>query len=283
MNPQRRTTVYTNDCLLLTYPMKNIIITLNGKIVTGKEASIPINSEAFLFGYAVFETLRTYHGKLFRIEEHLKRLKESAHITGFTSPWTDEQIEAQMHAIMNNIPWVESKMRIILTKEDLIVMLEPLHEKDPWMYEKGIKLSQYNGQRTLPLAKNLADILCYSAKSHAAKEGAYDAILVDSHGIVRECAYANIFWVKKDQLFTNEKEVLHGITRQTVIEVAGNCHFSDISFKDLLNTDEIFITQSSSGILPVVEVDGKLIRKGQPGPVTKELMKAFREKVWGSK
>ena len=262
--------------------MEKTIITLNGKIVTGKEASIPINSEAFLFGYAVFETLRTYHGKLFRISDHLKRLQESAHITGFISPWSDQQIESEMKQIMNHVTWKESKMRIILTKEDLIIMTEPLHEKEAWMYEKGIKLSRYDGQRTLPQAKNLADILCYSAKTHATKEDAYDSVLVDSHGMVRECAYANIFWVKNGQLFTNEKNILHGITRQTVIEVAKNCDYKDISFDDLFHADEVFITQSSSGILPVITIDGHPIGGQEPGPVTKKLMQAFKLKVWGN-
>ncbi|MBU0728062.1 aminotransferase class IV [Patescibacteria group bacterium] len=258
-----------------------MIISIDGKIVEEKKAKFPVTSEAFLFGYAVFETIRTYNKKVFRLDDHLARLYMSADVIGFKPKWTLSKTFKEVCKVLEKSKWSEAKIRVILTKNNLIVMMEQLKKKPEVMYKKGVKLVSFHGKRNIPHAKKLSDAFCYLAKQHALNCGAYEALLVDSRTYIRECAYANIFWVSGGVVHSTNKEILFGITRETVVELAGECVFKGIKYKSLLNADEIFITQTTSGILPVVEVDGRKIGTGRPGPVTKNLMKKFQKLVWG--
>lgn len=258
-----------------------MIISINGKITDESRAKIPVTNEAFLFGTAVFETIRTYNGKVFRLDDHMARLYMSVDIMGFKPKWTYKKAYPEVVKVLGKSKWKDAKIRVILTKTDLIVMLEQLKEKPASMYKQGVKLVTFHGKRNVPYAKKLADAFCYLAKEHALSCGAYEALLVDPKTYVRECAYANIFWVNGEQVFSTNKEILFGITRETVVDLAENVSFQGIKYKTLLNADEIFITQTTSGILPVVEIDGRRIGTGRPGPVTKKLMKKFEKLVRG--
>jgi len=259
-----------------------MIISINGQITDEKKACISVASESFLFGIAVFETVRTYNKKVFRLDDHLARLYVSADIIGFKPKWDFKKTYAEVvKALALNKRWKEAKIRVILSKDDLIVMIEKLQEKPEKMYKEGVKCVSFHGKRNLPHAKKLADNFSYVAKHYAESCGAYEAILVDEKTYVRECAYANIFWVNGGELYSTNKEILFGITRETVIELAEKCHFEGIKFKSLLNADEVFLTQTTSGILPVTEINGQKIGNGKPGPVTKFLMKKLSKLVWG--
>lgn len=253
-----------------------MIISFNGKIIDEKKVTISVTSEAFLFGQAVFETLRTYHKKIFRLEDHLKRLYTSAQAMGLKPRWTAKKTEAEIFRVLAlDKGKKEIKMRVILTNDDPILMLEELEEKPEKMYKEGVKCVSFVGQRSLPEIKKIGDSLSFIAKKHATSHNSYEAILVDEKGFVSECAYANIFWVKGGKLYTTNKKILFGITREVVIELAEKCLFADIKLSDLLKADEIFLTQSTSGILPIVEVDGERIGGGEVGVMTKELMEKF--------
>ncbi|MFH0820824.1 MAG: aminotransferase class IV, partial [Candidatus Peregrinibacteria bacterium] len=261
---------------------------INGKIVPEAQAKIPVTSEAFLFGRAVFETIRTYNHKVFRLADHLGRLFVSAEIMQIRSRWTVKKAYESLIRTLSKSPYKASKIRVILTRHNLIVTVEKLKEKSKWMYERGVKLVSYPGKRNTPRAKNLSDSFAYLAKRHAEECGAYEALLVEpGKTYIRECAYANVFWIFGGKLFTTNKEILFGITRETVAELAGklkiDCKFEGIKYKSLLSADEVFITQTTSGILPVIEIDGQKIGTGRPGPITKKLMKAFSELVLDKK
>jgi len=258
-----------------------MIISINGKIIDENKACISVTSEAYLFGYAVFETIRTYNKKVFRLDDHLARLYVSADIVGFKPKWDfKETYEIVVKTLEHNTRWKEAKIRVILSKEDLVVMIEKLQEKPKEMYKDGVKCVSFHGKRNMPHAKKLADVFSYVAKQYAESCGAYESVLVDEKTYVRECAYANIFWVNGGELYSTNKEILFGITRETVVELAKDCNFEGIKFKSLLNADEIFITQTTSGILPVTEINGQKIGNGKPGPVTKSLMKKYDKLVW---
>jgi len=261
---------------------KDMLISINGKITDEKKAKIPVISEAFLYGYAVFETIRTYKHKIFRVNDHLGRLYMSAEIMGFKPKWEYKDTYAEFCKILAKSTWKEAKIRVILTKEDLIITVEQLSEKPKSMYENGIKLVSFHGKRNIPHAKKLADAFCFLAKAHAESCGAYEALLVDPKTYVRECAYANVFWIKNGKISTTNKDILFGITRETVVDLAGkDVIFEGVKYKNILDSDEVFITQTTSGILPVVEIDGQRIGGGKPGPVTKKLMTKFKKLVWG--
>lgn len=258
-----------------------MIISINGKIIDEKKACISVTSEAFLFGYAVFETIRTYNKKVFRLDDHLARLYVSADVIGFKPKWDFKNAyEEVVKTLEHNKRWKETKIRVILSKDDLIIMVEKIQEKPKDMYKNGVKLVSFHGKRNMPHAKKLADCFSYVAKRYAKSCGAYESILVDEKTYVRECAYSNIFWVNGGELYSTNKEILFGITRETVVELAKDCNFEGVKFKSLLHADEIFITQTTSGILPVSEINGQKIGNGKPGPVTKSLMKKFDKLVW---
>ncbi len=257
-----------------------MIISIDGKITDEKKAKIPVTSEAFLFGYAVFETVRTYKGKVFRLNDHMARLYMSADIMGFKPKWSFNKTYAEVSKVLDKSEWKEVKIRVILSKNHLIVTVEQLKEKPASMYKKEVKLVSFHGKRNIPHAKQLSDAFCFLAKQHALSCKAYEALLVDTKTYVRECAYANVFWVKDGQIHTTNKDILFGITRETVVELAdGDCVFEGIKYKNILDCDEVFITQTTSRILPVVEIDGQRIGSGRPGPVTKKLIKKFEKLV----
>jgi len=258
-----------------------MIISINGKIEKKQNAKIPVTSEAFLFGFSVFETIRTYNKKVFRLDDHLARLYVSADVIGFEPKWTFKKTyEAVVKTLEANKRWPETKIRVILMKESLIVMVEKIHEKPREMYKKGVKAVSFHGKRNLPHAKALADTFSYVAKQYALSCGAYESLLIDPKSYVRECAYANVFWVNDGVLYTTNKEVLFGITRETVIELADFCQFEGIKYKSLRQAEEVFLTQTTSGIMPVVEIDGQKVGNGKPGSMTKKLMKKFDKLVW---
>lgn len=259
-----------------------MLVSINGKITDESKAKIPVTSDAFLYGYAVFETIRTYDRKIFRVNDHFGRLYMSAEIMGFKPKWVFKKAYAELVKVLEQVKWKEAKIRVILTKDDLIITAEQLKEKPKSMYEQGIKLVSFHGKRNIPHAKKLSDAFCFLAKQHANNCGAYEAMLVDSKTYVRECAYANVFWVKGDEIHTTNKNILFGITRETVIDLADRkVTFEGVKYKNILDSDEVFITQTTSRILPVVEIDGQRIGSGRPGPVTKKLMNKFEKLVWG--
>jgi len=261
---------------------KTMIISINGNISDEQQACIPVTSEAFLYGYAVFETIRTYNKKIFRLNDHLARLYMSAEIMGFKPKWFYKKTYTELCKVLENIKWSNVKIRIILTKKDIIITVEQLKEKPVSMYANGIKLVSFHGKRNIPHAKKLSDAFCFLAKQHAKNCGAYEALLVDTKTYVRECAYANIFWIKNQKIHTTNKDILFGITRETVVELADiEVEFDGIKYKNILDADEVFITQTTSGILPVIEIDGQRIGTGRPGPITKKLMTKFDKLVRG--
>ena len=261
---------------------KNMIISINGDISDEKKACIPVTSEAFLYGSAVFETIRTYNKKIFRLNDHLARLYMSAEIMGFRPKWIYKKTYTELCKVLENIKWSNAKIRVILTKKDIIITVEQLKEKPISMYVNGIKLVSFHGKRNIPHAKKLSDAFCFLAKQHAKNCRAYEALLVDAKTYVRECAYANVFWVKNGKIQTTNKDILFGITRETVVELADNkVEFDGIKYKNILDSEEVFITQTTSGILPVVEIDGQRIGSGRPGPITKKLMSKLDRLVRG--
>jgi len=259
-----------------------MVFSINGKIIDAKHACLPVMSEALLYGFSVFETIRTYNHKVFRLNDHLARLYVSADVVGMKPKWTLPKTYAAVVEVLKRNPYKEAKIRVILSPKELIVIISRHIAKPPTYYKNGISLVTYLGKRNTPRAKLLSDTFCYLAKRHAKKCGAEEALLVDPKSFVRECAYSNIFWVDGGVLHTTNKDVLYGITRDTVIELTkGLCRFSFIKYKSLLQVDEIFITQTSGGIIPVVEIDGHKIGTGKPGPVTLKTMAAFNELVTG--
>lgn len=230
----------------------------------------------------VYATMRTYDTVIFRLDDHIARLLQSAQLIGLATTLTPQAIRAQVLAAVKplNLTHHRYRIRLVLGPNDaLSVEPEELSEKPDEYYRNGVAGIFYEGVRHDPDAKRHQQMVCANAKQAAIDSGAFEAILVDEEGMIGECAYANLFWVKNGQLYTVESGVLPGVTRRTVLEIADDCQFDRISTEELLEADEVFITQTTSGILPMVTLDSQKISDGKPGPITKGLMERFGDYV----
>lgn len=250
-----------------------MIISINGRILDKKEKS-------FFSITGALETMRTYHKHIFRLQAHLQRLYDSASLMCISPFWTAEKTEQEIVHILQQTPWKEVRIRVVLREKQVIVMMEELVKKSQIMYEKGVKLISFLGKRTLPEVKKVGDSFCLDSKQYAEEHTAYESLFIDDKGNITECTYSNIFWIIRGQMYTTDKNILFGITRKTVIDILDECNYAAITYEKLLEADEVFITQTTSGILPVVQIDDKNIGKGIVGKRTKQIMKDFDRLVW---
>ncbi len=271
-----------------------MIFYLNGKFLDEKEAKISVYDLGLLRGYAVFDFLRTYNQKPFYLDDHLKRLLNSAKLIGLKHNYNLKFLrKITLQTLKKNIKkGTEYNIRIILTggeskdfispsKPNLIVMITPLKKLDEKLYQKGGKLITKISERILPQAKTIIYTEAVKFMQEAKKKGAVEVLLLDKDKKILECTTSNFFAVIDGKLITpsNEK-ILSGITRKIVINLAKKLKIQvierDIHFNEIKKFDEAFITASNKEILPIIQIDNFKINN-HPGPITKTLLKKFRE------
>lgn len=234
----------------------------------------PSSGESF----GVFETLRTYGGRIFRPDQHLARLEHSAKLLSFTLPLPQEKIaeflEESVRESLNPAQTMDLRLKCVATAEHILIQIIPL-VVDPTIYE-GVSAVSFPMNRSEPEAKALPYKASFEAHEFAEKHGAYEAILVDEEGFITEGAYSNIFWVKGGEIYTREEGVLKGITRATILELFP-VQFQKITLEELKKADEIFLTKTTTGPVSVVRVDKTTIGSHKPGPQTQKVRASFRE------
>ena len=275
---------------------------INGKFVPQEEAKISVFDHGLLYGDGVFEGLRSYRGKVFRLEEHIRRLYESAKAIWLEIPLPqDEMREAVNDAIrVNKID--DGYVRLVVTRGAGTLGLDPNRCSNPQviviadaislypkeLYEKGLELVTVSVQRTHPAALNprikslnyLNNIL---AKIEGLQAGCIEALMLNHKGEVAECTGDNIFLVRGGVLYTPPLDagILAGVTRDAVIELAREAGIevreSSLSKHDVYVADECFLTGTAAEVVPVVKVDSRTIGTGKPGPITRDLEKRFRK------
>ncbi len=181
--------------------------------------------------FGVFETMRTYGHDIFKLDKHLERLQKSASVIGMKLPKNLDEIRRQ---VLEKIDGSDIRIRLVVTPDEVVIETYPL-EIDPAIYE-GVHAVCINVEREKPEAKAFPYDKCVEAHNEAEKQGCYEAILVDRDGFVREGAYSNIFWINDGQIFTNDKNILQGVTRETVIELT-DCKFAEITPEELRRAD----------------------------------------------
>ena len=258
------------------------------------EATLSINDIAVLRGYSVFESLRTYDRRPFHLDEHLKRLYQSAVLIGLEIPWSSRFIADIIRETIARNTYKHASIRLLLTggesedgitpsgKPVLVVMITPLGERDMQRFARGIKLIITRLQREAPEAKTTNYMAAVQALKEAANRGAADALFVNEQGHVQEATRSNFFIFRGDILVTPRDGVLHGITRNVVLQLAqGRFAVEErpILLEELPLADEAFITSSSKEITPVVQIDDLVIGSGKPGPRTTELEQRFIEMI----
>lgn len=258
-------------------------ILINNKFVSPKNAKISILSDSFARGYGIFETLRTYKDKkIFKAENHIKRLFQSAKKIDLKISYSENQIFQMLKKVIKKSLHKIQRLKIIAIGEGIIIISIPFKD-DKNLYKFGVSCKTVICNRAIPEVKSISYLPSFLSHQQAEKYGYYEAILIDKTGEVFEGAYSNIFWFEKNNLCTRKTEILKGITRDTVLKISPfPIKFETINLQNLLKQKEIFLTQSTRGIVPIVKIDNKKIGNGQPGEKTELLIKLFTQEVSSS-
>lgn len=269
---------------------------LNGRIVPLGEAAISPLDIGLLRGYAVFDLLRTIGRTPFLLPEHLERLRASAAELGLVVPASDSQIEAAIVELLRLNGHVEATVRMVLTggvspdgmafdqaAPTFLILTHELHELPAATYESGSKLITVEHVRELPSAKSTNYLTMLKHRPRAIAAGATDLLYHDGEKI-SEAASASVYFVREGRILAPREGVLHGTIGAFVLDLAREDHeieFCDISLEDALASDEVFLTSTTRGVLPIVAIDEHAIADGRPGPVTRDLMRRFRSAAFG--
>ena len=289
--------------MLQTFDERNrhLIVSVGGKLTHRDEAGVSPFDSVVQGGDAVWEGLRLYRGRIFRLDEHLARLRRSARALAFSQVPSDEEIVAEIRRTLAANAMIDNvHIRLTLTRGVKITSgMDPrlnqsgptlivLPEHKPPVYDAaGIRLVTASVRRTGPDSLDpkihhnnlLTSIL---AKIEANVAGADDAIMLDQRGFVAETNATHIFLVSGGSLGTPTTAACpEGITRQAVLDIAAEAGVpylvGDYSLTEVYAADEAFVTGTMGGLTPVLAVDGRPIGAGRPGPVTLRLMDLFAE------
>ncbi len=267
---------------------------VNGKLLPPEEPAISALDGGFMYGEGLFETMRAYGGKVFRLSQHLERLILSAAELSFDPP-TAQQLAGAVEETLDAGGLGDAVVRLTVTpgvagspEPTVVVLVRPLSLPPRQLYESGCQCvsvpAAHVGESPLRRVKSLNYLDKLLAQRAAARQGAHEAILVDPDGCVVEGAMRNIFVVLGDELVTPplSRSFLPGITRATVLEIAeteGIPHRErDVPLTELYHADEAFLTSSIAEILPVAAIDGHDLGEA-PGRTTVRLTDAYREAV----
>lgn len=271
---------------------------LNGRIVPVAEAKVSVYDIGLLRGFGIYEALRTFNRKPFMLADHLLRFHRSTAAMRMKIPLSDEKIAHVIdELIARNIPaGKEAKVKFILTGGAAVddiefdpnaptfyILVEELKEISPEVLQKGCRLLVHEHQRIFAEFKTTHYISAVLLQEERKRAGALE-ILYTYQGKVLECAASNFFIVEKGKIITARDNILEGITRKVVIELAKKefpLDERDILVEEMYEADEAFLTSSFKDIVPVVQVGDRTIGSGSPGPVTKRMMELFHE-VTGS-
>lgn len=275
---------------------------VSGEYVLKDKAKISVFDHGFLYGDGVFEGIRVYGGRVFRLEEHLQRLWESARAISLEVPLSRVKLKEKILETLRRNELRDAYIRLIVSRgkgdlgldpgkcsqAEVIIITDKISIYAEELYEKGLEVIIASTRRNIPSALNcrikslnyLNNIL---AKIEATREEMPEAVMLNKDGYVAECTGDNIFIVKEKKLVTPPiwMGILKGITRDVVIELAQK---EGIAVEEniftpfaLYNSDECFLTGTAAEVIPVTRVDGRTIGEGVAGPVTKKLMEKFRQ------
>jgi branched-chain amino acid aminotransferase len=281
------------------------LIFVNGKIVPKSQASVSVYDHGLLYGDGVFEGIRVYKGKIFKLQQHMDRLYSCAERIRLTIPVTrDEMIDIQRRCIkVNKI--VDGYIRLVITrgvgalglnpfkcpKAGIICIADQIHLYPPEVYETGMKVVVAKRPR-IPVAcldpriKSLNYLNNILAKVEAIDAGCFEAIMLNLDGYVSECTGDNIFIIKDGAVYTppSESGILEGVTRRFVMNelcpgMGISCQEKWMKIDEVLSADEIFLTGTAAEIIAVTRVDQTQIGTGIEGKITKQLRQTFRKVV----
>ncbi|MBU6238611.1 MAG: branched-chain-amino-acid transaminase [Planctomycetes bacterium] len=279
-------------------------IYINGTFYDKENAKISVYDHGLLYGDGIFEGMRSYSGKVFRLSEHMDRLYESARAICLQIPISKEQMEADVIETLRRNNLSDAYIRLVVTRGAGSLGLDPNRTSNPQViiiadhialypaeyYETGLKIITASTIRNHPAAlsprvKSLNYLNNIMAKIEGQQAGCVEALMLNHKGEVAECTGDNIFIIKREQLLTPPKDagILEGITRNAVLGLARSLGIPaqeiTLTRHDLLVADECFLTGSAAEVIPVISIDGRPIGDGKVGPITKKLMTEFKALV----
>jgi branched-chain amino acid aminotransferase len=273
---------------------------LNGKLVDKADAKVSVYDHGLLYGDGVFEGIRVYNGRAFKLREHTDRLFESARAIGLEIPMDRE---AMMKAVDDTVAAnnkVNGYIRLVVTRgpgtlgldprkcePQVIIIVDDISLYPPELYETGMEVITAATIRNHPNAlspriKSLNYLNNILAKMEAIRGGCLEAIMLNHKGEVAECTGDNLFVVKRGRLKTppSDAGILEGVTRNLVLELARGAGVpaeeTVLTRYDVYTADEVFLTGTAAEVIAVVKVDGRPIGTGRPGPVTRQLRERFQ-------
>ena len=279
-------------------------IYISGQFYDKENAKISVYDHGLLYGDGVFEGMRSYSGNVFRMQQHLDRLYESALAICLTIPISKTQMEADVNKTLQINSLKDAYIRLVVTRGSGSLGLDPNRTINPQViiiadsislypeefYQKGLKIITAATIRNHPAAlsprvKSLNYLNNIMAKIEGLQAGCVEALMLNTQGEVAECTCDNIFIVKKGVLQTPPKDagILEGITRNAILELAKVLRIPaeevTLTRHDLFVADECFLTGSAAEVIPVVSIDGRAIASGNVGTVTTKLMAEFKKLV----
>jgi branched-chain amino acid aminotransferase len=274
---------------------------MNGQFVERAQAKVSVFDHGLLYGDGAFEGIRSYNRLVFKSAEHIDRLYQTAQAIRIDPKLTKKEMAQAIVDTLKKNNLNDAYIRVIVTRGEGDLGLDPkkcyghpgvivitdkitLYPKD--FYARGMEVITAKTIRNNPGAidpklKTLNYLNNILAKIEASDKGYQEAIMLDYKGNVSECTGDNIFIVKKGVLMTPKQNILMGITRQAVLDLAKKEKIKAreklIKLQDVYKADECFLTGTAAEVIPVVKVDGKTIGTGKPGAITERLMERFHE------
>jgi len=275
---------------------------INGKLHDKEDAKISVYDHGLLYGDGVFEGIRSYSGKVFRLREHLDRLWNSAKAIWLEIPMTKDEMAQAIRDTLSANGIADGYIRVVVTRGEGTLGLDPNRCSQPQViiitdlislypedyYRNGLEIITVSTTRNHPAALNprikslnyLNNIL---AKIEGLQAGCIEALMLNHKGEVAECTGDNIFVVRNGRIATPpiDAGILEGITRDAVIGLARESGIEvaeiPLTRHDVYIADECFLTGTAAEVIPVVKVDSRTIGDGKPGPITRDLMEQFHK------
>ena len=279
-----------------------MLIYIDGEFLPKAEAKVSVFDHGLLYGDGVFEGIRSYNGRVFKLDEHLERLYDSAKSIMLQIPIPIETMKERVLETLRLNHLREAYIRLVVTRgvgdlgldpdkcptPSIIIIADKIALYPPKFYEEGLEIVTVSIRRNYaeainPRIKSLNYLNNILAKIEGKQAGAEEVLMLNAEGYVVECSGDNIFWVKNEVLVTPPVHmgILEGVTRNSVIDLAREAGMQVeervFTRHDLYIADEIFLTGTAAEVIPVVKVDQRVIGDGQPGKVTQKLIAAFRQ------
>jgi len=281
--------------------IRRMQIYLDGQLVSDDAAKVSVFDHGLLYGDGVFEGIRLYNRRIFRLDPHLDRLYASARALALDIPLSRGEMVEALHATVRANRRENGYIRLVVTrgpgdlgvdprscrKPTVIIIVTDIQLYPPERYASGIKVitsatRQVSHEAVDPRIKSLNYLKNVLAKIDARRAGAEEAIMLNADGFIAECSGDNLFVVRDGALLTPSPQdgALDGITRAAVLGLAAEAGIAArearLTRYDVYTADECFVTGTGAEVMPVVEVDGRTIGDGRPGPISAQLQKAFQ-------